>query len=73
VTLTEEDSGPHRHVERTSNMNPSRHLGERRFEQRPRCLDAEIAVAPSPVLARGLWTLALILAAIGVAALIALR
>ena len=53
-------------------MNPPRHLGERRFEQRPRCLDAEIAVAPSTVLARGLWSLALVLAAIGVAALIAL-
>ena len=53
-------------------MNSPRRLGERRFEQRPRCLDAEIAVAPSTVLARGLWSLALVLAAIGVAALIAL-
>ena len=53
-------------------MYPSRHLGERRFEQRPRCLDAEIAAAPSALLARGLWTTALVLAAIGVTALITL-
>ncbi|HVQ23789.1 MAG TPA: hypothetical protein VMV01_01355 [Planctomycetota bacterium] len=53
-------------------MNSPQRLGERRFEQRPRCLDAEIAAAPSALLARGLWTTALVLAVIGVAALILL-
>lgn len=53
-------------------MNSPQHLGERRFEKRPRCLDAEIVAATSPALARGLWVTALVVAAIGVAALIVL-
>jgi len=65
----EEDSGPHRLVERASIMNTT-HLGERRFAQRPRCLDAEVAVAPKAALARGLWVTALVLVALGIAALI---
>jgi hypothetical protein len=59
-------------VERASIMNSPQRLGERRFEQRPRCLDAELAAAPSALLVRGLWTTALVLAVIGVAALIVL-
>jgi hypothetical protein len=51
-------------------MSSPQHLGERRFEERPRCLDAEIAAVPSPLLTRGLWATALILAAIGVAAFV---
>ena len=50
-------------------MNSPQHLGERRFEQRPRCLDAEIAL-PSAALPRALWATALILAAAGIAALV---
>lgn len=53
-------------------MNSPQHLGERRFEQRPPCLDAEIAAAPLAALTRGLWVTAVILFSIGVAALIVL-
>ncbi|HZM00262.1 MAG TPA: hypothetical protein VFD43_08425 [Planctomycetota bacterium] len=51
----------------------STHLGERRFEQRPRCLDAEIAAVPSVALSRALWATALIVAGAGILALVVLR
>jgi hypothetical protein len=51
-------------------MNSQQHLGERRFEKRPLCLDAEIGAAPLAALTRGLWITALIVFGVGVAALI---
>lgn len=51
-------------------MNSPRHLGERRFEKRPPCLDAEVAAARLAPLTRGLWATALIVVAIAIVALI---